>query len=317
MGALWMLSYEALSKKASIFKTFTGLEVDEFEALHSKLEAVNPSFEEKRLQRGDRKRKAGAGHPFKLNLKNRFLMLLLYYRLYVSSTLMGFLFELGQTNVLKDIRALEPAAQAILPLPKKVHDATRRLQTLQEVEDYFPGFKAFLDATEQEIPRPKSKHKRKTHYSGKKKKHTIKTQITVNKNGLIVHKTRHAKGSTHDYALFKRNHPNLPDNVVLGLDLGYDGVKNDYPTLKCEVPFKRRSPGRGKRGVKAKELSADQKAFNKKLSKERVVAEHTVSRVKKFRIWAEEFRNRLKHYDTMTDIVCGLVNFRIAGTTAI
>jgi hypothetical protein len=109
----------------------------------------------------------------------------------------------------------------------------------------------------------------------------------------------------------------LPDNVVLGLDLGYDGVKNDYPTLKCEVPFKRRSPGRGKRGVKAKELSADQKAFNKKLSKERVVAEHTVSRVKKFRIWAEEFRNRLKHYDTMTDIVCGLVNFRIAGTTAI
>ena len=105
----------------------------------------------------DRKNKAGAGHPYKLNLKNRFLILMLYYRLYVSSTLIGFLFDLGQTNVLKDIRALEPAVQAILPLPKKIHDATRRLQTLEEVEAYFPGFKAFIDATEQEIPRPSAK----------------------------------------------------------------------------------------------------------------------------------------------------------------
>ena len=181
----------------------------------------------------------------------------------------------------------------------------------------FPGFKAFLDATEQEIPRPKAKHKRKTHYSGKKKRHTVKTQITVNKNGLIVHRTRHARGIIYDYALFKQSRPHLPDNVCLGLDLGYDGVKKDFPALKCEVPFKRRSPGRGKRGVKAKELTPEQKSFNKRLSKERVVAEHTISRLKKFRIWAEEFRNRLEHYDTMTNIVCGLVNFRIAGTTAI
>jgi len=39
----------------------------------------------------------------------------------------------------------------------------------------FPGFKAFLDATEQEIPRPHGKRKQKTHYSGKRKKHTVKT----------------------------------------------------------------------------------------------------------------------------------------------
>ena len=105
--------------------------------------------------------------------------------------------------------------------------------------------------------------------------------------------------------------------MALGLDLGYDGVKTDYPELKCEVPFKRRSHGRGKRGMKAKGLTPEQKSFNKRLSKERVIVEHTFSRVKKFRIWAEEFRNRLKHYNTMTEIVCGLVNLRIAGTTAI
>ena len=49
----------------------------------------------------------------------------------------------------------------------------------------FPGFKAFLDATEQEIPRPHGKRKRKTHYSGKRKKHTVKTQLAVNKKDLL------------------------------------------------------------------------------------------------------------------------------------
>jgi hypothetical protein len=312
-----MLNYEKLSGKSSIFKTFTGLEVTEFDALYAKLEAVNPEYEEKRLARSDRKHKTGAGHPYKLNLKNRFLLLLLYYRLYVSSTLIGFLFDLGQTNVLKDIRALEPATQAILPLPKKIHAATRRLQTLEDVEAYFPGFKAFIDATEQEIPRPSAKHKRKTHYSGKKKRHTVKTQLTVNSKGLIVHKAGHARGSRHDYALFKQHHPRLPKQVKVDVDLGYKGIEEDFPEFNAEIPFKRKSPGRGKRGVKAQELTPDEKSSNKRLAKARVVVEHTISRVKKFRIMGEEFRNRLKHYDPMTDIVFGLINFRITGTTPV
>ncbi len=51
-------------------------------------------YELKRLSckiKKDRKRKAGAvGRPFKLDVKNRFLMLLVYYRLYITYTLVGF-----------------------------------------------------------------------------------------------------------------------------------------------------------------------------------------------------------------------------------
>jgi hypothetical protein len=309
-----MLNYHKLSGNRPVFKNFTGLEVHKFNALISRIKGEYDAYEQKRLARGDRKRGIGAGHPFKLTLTTRVLMLLVYYHLYPSSTLLGFLFGLSQTNVLKDIRMLEPLVSEVLPLPKKQNDKVRRLQTVEEIEAMFPGFKAFLDATEQEIPRPKNRRKRRTHCSGKKKRHTVKTQITVNKEGLIVHKTAHSGGSIHDYALFKHSHPHLPDNVCLGLDLGYAGIKKDYPELRCAVPFKRKNPGRGKRGMKGPELSEEQKAYNKKLSNERVVVEHTVSRVKKFHIWADEFRNRLKHYDTMTDIVCGLINFRIATT---
>jgi len=171
----------------------------------------------------------------------------------------GFLFDLHQSNVYRDIRYLEPLVRSSVPIPKKVHKLTRRLRTMEEVEEFFPGFKAFIDATEQEIPRPKNALKRKTHYSGKKRRHTVKTQLTVNSKGLIVHKTNHARGRRHDYDIFKRNHPSLPEKV-------------------------------------------------------RVVVEHTIPRVKKFNIFGQEFRNRLRHYDLMTDIVSGLINFRIMGT---
>jgi DDE superfamily endonuclease/Helix-turn-helix of DDE superfamily endonuclease len=312
-----MLNYKALSKNPLHFRNFSGLELQEFDTLNQKIKDKYPAFEQKRLQRKDRKRAIGAGHPFNLSLTDRLLILLLYYHMYTSSTLLGYLFCVSQTSVLKSIRKLEPLVNEVLPLPKKEHDKVRKLETVDEIEALFPGFKAFLDATEQEIPRPKNKRKRKTHYSGKKKRHAVKTQLTVNRSGLIIHKTSHATGSTHDYALYRHNHPHLPDRVCLDLDLGYAGIKKDYPDLNCVLPIKRKNPGRGKRGMKGPELSAEQKAFNRALSKERVVVEHTNSRIKKFRIWGDEFRNRLRHYGLMTDIVCGIVNFRISGSLTI
>ena len=109
----------------------------------------------------------------------------------------------------------------------------------------------------------------------------------------------------------------MPNKVRSGLDLGYLGIKDDYPNLNCVLPVKKKNPGRGKVGVKAPELSVEQKAFNKELASERVVVEHTNSRVKKFLIWGGEFRNRPKCYDVMTDIVSGLINFRILGSLTI
>ncbi len=309
-----LLNYKQLSKNHSMFRSLTGLQVLEFDSFYSKALENYGECEAKRLARENRKHKIGAGHPFKLKLQERLLMLLVYYRLYITSTLTGVLFDLDQSNVLKDIRKLETLVKEVLPTPKKLHDKARRLQTLEEIEAMFPGLKAFLDATEQEIPRPKNKKKRKTHYSGKKKRHTVKTQLTVNGNGLIMHLTGHVKGSMHDYSLFKRSRPHLPKKVRGEGDLGYFGVKKDFPQLDFSVPFKRKNPGRGKRGVKAEELSPEQKAFNKAHAKERVVSEHTNSRVKKFQIWGGEFRNRLKHYDIMTEIVSGIVNFRVTGT---
>jgi len=67
-----------------------------------------------------------------------------------------------------------------IPIPQKIYNITKRLRTVDEVEHYFPGFLAFIDSTEQQIPRPVDERKRRAYYSGKKKKHTVKIQLMVN-----------------------------------------------------------------------------------------------------------------------------------------
>ena len=125
----------------------------------------------------------------------------------MTTILLGFVFNLAQSNVLRDIRMLESLVKECIPLPEKLHEMARRARTFEEVERYFPGFKAFVDATEQEIPRPQNAKKRKTHYSGKRKRHTVKTQLTVNSEGLIVHRTNHARGRRNDLEIYTKRHP--------------------------------------------------------------------------------------------------------------
>jgi Helix-turn-helix of DDE superfamily endonuclease/DDE superfamily endonuclease len=171
------------------------LVVSEFDTICREIEPKYDDHERKRLSKRKRERDIGAGRPFKLKARERFfLMLLVYYRLYITFTLSGFLFDLDQSIVCRDISILEPLIKLCVPLPKKLYKRTRRLRTIDEVEEYFPGFNAFIDSSEQEIPRPKNKRRRKSYYSGKNKKHTIKTQYMVNGEGTVLHKTGHDRG---------------------------------------------------------------------------------------------------------------------------
>ena len=91
-------------------------------------------------------------------------MILIYYRLYITYTLAGFLFDLDQSNICRGIQKIESLVRQCLPIPKKIYRITKRLRTLDEVEKYFPGFIAFIDSTEQQIPRPIDNKRKKEYY---------------------------------------------------------------------------------------------------------------------------------------------------------
>jgi DDE superfamily endonuclease/Helix-turn-helix of DDE superfamily endonuclease len=304
-SGLPLLSYDRLSKKPLLFKSFTGLSVQEFDDIYNKeITKKYHEYENKRLsKRKNRERDIGAGRPFKLDVKNRFLMILVYYRLYITYTLAGFLFDLDQSNICRDIQKIESLVRACIPIPQKIYKITKRLKTPQEVEQYFPGFLSFIDCTEQSIPRPvDNKRKRKLFYSGKKKRHTVKTQLMVNKNGIILHKTANKKGRRHDYSIYKKNRPVTPKQVVNVYDLGYLGIEKDFPAQLSALPYKK------KRNL---ELFQEEKEYNVIHAKKRIVIEHTICRLKKYRILADVFRNKLRRYNKVSDIVTGLVNYRI------
>jgi hypothetical protein len=49
----------------------------------------------------------------------------------------------------RDIQTIESLIKQCLPTPNKFYNITKRLKTLDEVEQYFPGFLALIDSTEQ------------------------------------------------------------------------------------------------------------------------------------------------------------------------
>ena len=85
-------------------------------------------------------------------------------------------------------------------------------------------------------------------------------------------------------------------------DLGYLGVEKDFPEQPSSIP------NRKKRNL---ELSQEEIGFNKNHSKKRIVIEHAICRLKKYRILADVFRNRLRKHNKVSEIVSGLVNYRI------
>ncbi len=154
---------------------------------------------------------------------------------------------------------------------KKIYNKTKRLKTPEEVEQYFPGFLAFIDSTEQQIPRPTDNKRKKMFYSGKKKRHTVKNQLTVNKDGYILHKVAYKKGRRHDYDVYKEDHPVIPKQVVTVVDLGYLGIEKDYPEQLSSLPYKKKIN---------QCLSQEEKDYNAIHSKKRITVEHTICRLK-------------------------------------
>ena len=101
----------------------------------------------------------------------------------------------------------------------------------------------------------------------------------------------------------KRNHPVTPKQVVNVIDLGYLGVEKDIPEQLSGLPYKKKR--------NQLELSQEEKEYNKIHSKKRIIVEHTICRLKKYRIMSDTFRNKLRKYNKILDIVAGLVNYRI------
>ena len=152
------------------------------------------------------------------------------------------------------------------------------------------------DATEQPIERPKKNQQR--FYSGKKKRHTLKTEIGITKKGRIINVSKPSPGSCHDFTIRKNEDP-IPADSRAYVDSGYQGI--DKIHSQSEFPYKK---------TKTRPLTKEEKEYNRALSSYRVTVEHILGDIKVFKILSDRYRNKRKRYGVKFNIVAGLVNLK-------
>jgi hypothetical protein len=323
---------DAQRRRPRHFHRFTGLTPKEFDHLLAQCE---PAYQEALRQQREgppRQRAVGAGHPFALPVAERLLLGLMYLRMYVTQSLLACLFNLDESNICRELNGrLLPLLLEVLPTP--LRDAPlrtgnnannyqedqptipeskkpgRRIRTLEELFCAYPELKEVLvDATEQEVPKPQEKGPRKVHYSGKKKEHTIKTQVLTTKT-QVLHVFGGLPGSLHDTTLLRASGVmrQIPPPLKVVLDCGYEGVESEYPDVVDVVVQK---PIRRQRGYR---LSALGCAYNQMVSRLRIPVEHVLSRVKKFGVLAQVFRGKWEGHENLFCVVSGLVNYKATG----
>jgi len=173
----------------------------------------------------------------------------------------------------------------------------------------FPEFeKIIVDATEQRTFRPQNKEKRKKFYSGKKKMFSTKTQICIDKNHRILDVSKSFPGAVHDKKMFDIEHTivKIPMQSIILTDLGYLGINKDHPEANIILPFKHKR--------QTKELSSRKKQFNKELAHDRIIVEHVLCKIKKFKICSEIYRGKEENYNQTFRNVSALVNLNYSST---
>jgi hypothetical protein len=155
-----------LKKQPETFRRLTGITIEKFDEIFLQIKPIYAAWNSQRLSWKGRRRKIGGGMKFALPLEDRLLMLLMYYRTYVTHAFLGFIFRIDDSNVGRNINPLQPMLAKIFRIPE------RRIELTEE-----EILKLFFDGTEQPTNRPK--HGQRKWYSGKKKRHTMKHQVAV------------------------------------------------------------------------------------------------------------------------------------------
>jgi hypothetical protein len=227
-------------------------------------------------------------------------MALMYLRHNVSHEVVGGLFGFSADTSENAFHEVVPILRELFPAEKwEAEKRWRRGEatwTPDEVEQ------TIIDSFETPVSRLSQKERQRRVYSGKKKRHTLKTHIVTDQKGEILTLSAGHRGPKADLKLYEEEP--LPDPIrdkPRIADKAYASA--DHPEIK--TPHKKPKGG---------ELTEEQKAENKEISRQRIVVEHAVRRVKGWRIMRDEYRLALGLFPMVASAVVGLIQFsRIIG----
>jgi hypothetical protein len=292
------MRYEYLSQHATVFQKCTGLTVDLFDQLVDDVLPLYGEAEDQRLSRRQRQRAIGAGHPYELALRDHLLLTVIWLRLYPIHEVLAYLFGVSDSTVSRLIERVLPLLEQSgrdgmrLPDPGK-----KRRRQLPDLLNDIPELTVIVDSFEQRVQRPPNDD---SHYSGKKKQHTLKSQLAVDSDtGRIVEVSESVPGPTADIKLLEDSDllDRLPEEVGLGGDLAY-----------LKLAKLRRYGFSPRRKPRGKQRPPEDVLYNRAFSQWRIVVEQTIGQVRRFQSVTTTDRNHRRQHSARVAAVAGLVN---------
>jgi hypothetical protein len=288
-----------LRKRPAVFGHLTGLTVAAFDELAAEVVPAVEAAHRRKLDRPGRQRAVGGGDDFDLSTADQLLLTVVWLRQYPTNEVLGFLFGVSDSTASRArarcLPALEQAGKDTMRMPDPGAARRKRLPTL--LADT-PGLAVVVDSFEQRTQRPK--RRQRAYYSGKKKAHTLKSQVAVDEeSGRFVDVSDSVPGRWADIKLLKTSR--LPRRLPAGVgamgDLGYVGIGVLHPLGV--------SPRRKPRG---EPRPPEDVRYNRAFSRRRIVVEHAIGRLRRFRAVAHVNRHRRQGHAMRVRAIAGLVN---------
>jgi len=244
-----------------------------------------------RVRRPDRQRAVGGGRRRRLKPYQEVLLTLVYLRHNVAHAVVGELFGVSADTAENTFHEVVFVLRDVCPARR--WDAEKRWKknepswTPDEVE------RVLIDSFESPVRRPSLPERQKRVYSGKKKRHTLKSQVVTDAKGEILDLDSGHRGPTADKRLYEQStvEEHYPRAQKQG-DLAYQGIAG------VSVPHQK---------PKGRHLTEEQRVENRRLAAVRVHVEHGIRRIKGWRIVRDDYRIALGLFPLIASTVVGLV----------
>ncbi len=179
----------------------------------------------------------------------------------------------------------------------------KRRPGLDQLLEAMPDIIVVIDSFEQKVQRPPDKDEQKRYYSGKKKQHTLKSQVAVDEQtGMVVDVSDSVPGPTADIKLLEQSGllPRLPEGVGGMGDLGYTGIDKLHPLGAA--------PRRKPRG---KDRPPEDVLYNTAFSQRRIIVENSIGRMRRYQSITQADRHHRQSHTARVVAIAGLINRQI------
>jgi hypothetical protein len=235
---------------------------------------------------------SGGGAKRKLAPAQEVLLVLIFLRHTVAHEVVGHLCGVSADLSENLFHALVLLLREVLPAARfAAEQRFRREGPRRELEK---TDRILIDSFETAIPRPSKQERQTRVYSGKKKPHTLKTQVVTDTTGEVLAVEAGQRGPAADKTIYEASgvKEHFPHAAKQG-DLGYLGTEG------VETP--QRKPHGG-------QLPDAQREANRRLARVRGHVEHGIRRLKGGKIVRENYRHAMGLFPMVVSAVVGLVH---------